>query len=184
LNCLATIQLITFGFSEVLIMIIETERLELREYTLSDAPFIYKLMNSEGWLKNIGDRNIKTIEDAEAYMQKNYLSSYEKHGFGPYLVTLKLDGAPIGSAGLYKRDNLEHPDVGFAFLAEYGGKGYAFEASSAVMQFASENLKLQTIVGITLPQNLSSIKLLKKLGLSEVGIYTYEDGEELLLFSN
>ncbi len=165
-------------------MIIETERLELREYTLSDAPFIYKLMNSEGWLKNIGDRNIKTIEDAEVYMQKNYLSSYEKHGFGPYLVTLKLDGAPIGSAGLYKRDNLQHPDVGFAFLAEYGGKGYAFEASSAVMQFASENLKLQTIVGITLPQNLSSIKLLKKLGLSEVGIYTYEDGEELLLFSN
>jgi len=163
---------------------IRTERLELREYTLNDAPFIYKLMNSEGWLKNIGDRNIKTIEDAEAYMQKNYLSSYEKHGFGPYLVTLKLDGAPIGSAGLYKRDNLEHPDVGFAFLPEFGNKGYAFEASKAVMQFAAEKLKIETIVGITIPQNNSSIKLLKKLGLLEVGTYTYEDGEELLLFSN
>ncbi len=163
---------------------IQTERLELREYTLKDAPFIFKLMNSEGWLKNIGDRNIKTIEDAEAYLQKNYLSSYEKNGFGPYLVSLKDDGTPLGSAGLYKRDNLEYPDVGFAFLSEFGNKGYAFEASKAVMKFASEELKLQTIVGITLPENLSSIKLLKKLGLSEIGTHTFENGEELLLFSN
>jgi RimJ/RimL family protein N-acetyltransferase len=163
---------------------IQTERLELREYTLKDAPFIFKLMNSDGWLKNIGDRNIKTIEDAEAYMQKNYLGSYEKHGFGPYLVSLKEDGTPLGSAGLYKRDNLEYPDVGFAFLPEFANKGYAFEAANAVMQFAAETLKIETIVGITIPENFSSIKLLKKLGLSEFGTYTYEDGEELLLFSN
>ncbi len=163
---------------------IQTERLELREYTLNDAPFIFELMNSEGWLKNIGDRNIKTIEDAEAYMLKNYISSYEKHGFGPYLVSLKENGTPIGSAGLYKRDNLDFPDVGFAFLAEFGNKGYAFEATNAVMQFASEKLKTQTIVGIVLPENISSVKLLKKLGLFEIGIYKYEDGEELLLFSN
>ncbi len=163
---------------------IQTERLELREYTLKDAPFIFKLMNSEGWLKNIGDRNIKTIEDAEAYIVKNYLSSYEKHGFGPYLVTLKEDGTPIGSSGLYKRDNLEFPDVGFAFMSEFGNKGYAFESTQAVMKYALEKLKYQTIVGITLPENIPSIKLLKKLGLSEVGTYTYEDGEELLLFSN
>lgn len=165
-------------------MNIETDRLLLREYALSDASFIFKLMNSEGWLKNIGDRNIKTLEDAEAYMQKNYLSSYEKHGFGPYLVSLKEDGTPIGSSGLYKRDNLDFPDVGFAFLSEFSNKGYAFESAQAVMQYASEKLKLQTIVGITLQENSASIKLLKKLGLSEIGIYKYEDGEELLLFSN
>ncbi len=164
-------------------MNLETDRLLLRQYVLSDAPFIYKLMNSEGWLKNIGDRGIKNIEDAEAYMQKNYLSSYEKHGFGPYLVSLK-DGTPIGSSGLYKRNNLEHPDVGFAFLSEFGNKGYAFESTKAVMKYAAEKLKLQTIVGITLPENISSVKLLKKLGLSEIGTYKYEDGEELLLFSN
>lgn len=163
---------------------IETERLELREYTLSDAPFIYKLMNSEGWLKNIGDRNIKNIEDAEAYMSKNYLSSYEKHGFGPFLVSLKETGEPIGSSGLYKRNNLEYPDVGFAFLSEFANKGYAYESAQAVMNYASKKLNLETIVGITLPENLSSIKLLKKLGLSEIGTYKYEDGEELLLFSN
>ncbi len=164
-------------------MNIKTERLILREYTLSDAPFIYKLMNSEGWLKNIGDRNIKTLEDAEAYMNKNYLSSYEKHGFGPYLVTLKEDGMPIGSSGLYKRDNLDFPDVGFAFLSEFANKGYAYESAQAVMIYAAEMLKVQTIVGITLPENSASIKLLKKLGLVEVGTYKYEDGEELLLFS-
>jgi RimJ/RimL family protein N-acetyltransferase len=163
---------------------IQTERLELREYTLKDAPFIFKLMNSDGWLKNIGDRNIKTIEDAEAYMQKNYLSSYEKHGFGPYLVSLKEEGTPIGSSGLYKRDNLDFPDVGFAFLPEFGNKGYAFESAQAVMKYAAEKLKLQTVVGITLPENTSSVKLLKKLGLSEIGTYKYEDGEELLLFSH
>lgn len=163
---------------------IQTERLELREYTLKDAPFIYKLMNSEGWLKNIGDRSIKTLEDAEAYMQKNYLGSYEKHGFGAYLVTLKEDGTPIGSSGLYKRDNLDFPDVGFAFMPEFANQGYAYESAQAVMNYATEKLKLQTIVGITLPENSSSIKLLKKLGLAEIGTYKYENGEELLLFSN
>lgn len=164
-------------------MKIETDRLLLRQYVLNDSPFIYKLMNSEGWLKNIGDRKIKTIEDAEAYMQKFYLSSYEKNGFRPFLVSLK-DGTPIGSAGLYKRDNLDHPDIGFAFLREFGNQGYANEASKAVMEFASENLSLKTLLAITLETNLSSIKLLKKLGLSEIGTYVYEDGEELLLFSN
>ncbi len=162
---------------------IETERLILREYTLGDAPFIFKLMNSEGWLKNIGDRNINSTEDAEVYIQKNYLSSYEKNGFGPFLVLLKETGEPIGSSGLYKRENLEHPDVGFAFLPEFANKGYAYESAQAVMEYASEKLKLQTIVGITLPENSSSIKLLKKLGLSEIGTYQYEDGEVLLLFS-
>ncbi|CAM3505523.1 GNAT family N-acetyltransferase [Aequorivita lipolytica] len=164
-------------------MNIETERLKIREYRLNDAPFIFELMNSEGWLKNIGDRNIKTIEDAEAYLQKNYFSSYEKNGFGPYFVSLK-DGTFIGSAGLYKRENLDHPDIGFAFLPEFFNKGYAFEASNAVMKFASQELAINKIVGFTLPNNEASIKLLKKLGLSEVGTHKYEDGEELLLFSN
>ena len=163
---------------------IETERLQLRNYTLMDAPFVYSLMNSEGWLKNIGDRNIKTLGDAEYYIEVNYFSNYEKYGYGPYLVSLKETGMPIGSAGLFKRDDLEHPDVGFAFLPEFWHKGFAFEAADAVMQFALNNLNIKKIAGITLPNNLSSINLLKKLGLSEVGNYTFEDGENLLLFSN
>lgn len=164
---------------------IETERLFLRQYTLKDAAFIYKLMNSDGWLQNIGQRNIHTVADAEAYMIKNYISSYEKNGYGPFLVILKENGKSIGSAGLYKRENLDHPDVGFAFLPEYFNKGYAFEAANAVMHFASEELKIKTIVGITLPKNLPSIKLLEKLGLIEISTFRMkDDDEELLLFSN
>lgn len=164
-------------------MNIETDRLFIRKYTLQDASFIYRLMNSEAWLRNIGNRNINSIQEAEAYLLKNYLSIYENQGYGPYLVSLK-DGTAIGSTGFYKRKNLEHPDIGFAFLPEFVNKGYAFEAATAVVKFASEELNIQKIVGFTLPDNVSSIKLLKKLGLSEAGIYTYEDGEELLLFSN
>lgn len=141
-------------------MNIETERLLIRKYTLKDAPFIYELMNSEGWLKYIGDRDIKNIEDAEAYLLKNYLSIYETQGFGPYLVSLK-DETAIGSTGFYKRPNLDDPDIGFAFLPEFANKGYAFEAASAVMKFASEVLGIQKIVGFTLPNNEPSIKLLK-----------------------
>lgn len=165
-------------------MKIETDRLIIRKYTSEDAPFIYKLMNSEGWLKYIGDRSINSVEDAEEYLYKNYLNSYEKHDFGPYLVILK-DGTIIGSAGLYKRENLDNPDIGFAFLPEFMNKGYAFEAARAVMNYASEELSIQKIVGFTVPDNASSIKLLKKLGLSEIGTYSYVEGEELLLlFSN
>lgn len=162
----------------------ETERLQLRNYTLRDAPFVYDLLNSEGWLKHIGDRNIKTVSDAENYIQSNYFSIYEKYGYGPYLVTLKETGVPIGSAGLYKRDGLDHPDVGYAFLPEYWNRGFAFEATDAVMKFALNQLHITKILGITLPENTSSLKLLKKLGLSQIGNYTYEDGESLLLFSN
>lgn len=163
---------------------IETNRLILRECTLQDAPFIYKIMNSEGWLKNIGNRSINSVKDAEIYMQQNYLDSYKKYGFGSYVVRLKEDGTPIGTSGLYKRDRLDFPDIGFAYLEEYGNKGYAFEAANAIMKYAKETLKLQTITGITLPTNTASIKLLKKLGMSQVGWFTSDDGKKLLLLSN
>lgn len=161
-----------------------TERLRLREYTLEDAPFIYRLMNSEGWLKNIGDRNIHSVADAEAYIEKHYLSSYTTNGFGAFIVELKATGQSIGSSGLYKREQFEHPDIGFAFLPQYFNNGYAFEAASATMKFARETLNFATILGITLPENHGSIKLLNKLGLKEVDrVKIKEDDEELLLFS-
>lgn len=163
---------------------IETERLRLRKFTLMDASFIYKLMNTEGWLQNIGDRKIRSVMDAENYIQANYLNVYKKYGYGPYLVSLKKTGEPIGSAGLYKRDNLDYPDIGYAFLPEFWNKGFAYEAASAVLKYASEELNISKILAFTLKENSNSIKLLKKLGLSEAGNYTYQDGEELVLFSN
>lgn len=165
--------------------LIETTRLRLREYTREDAAFIYKLMNSEGWLKYIGDRNIKTVENAEVYIEKYYLPSYEINGYGALMVILKESGKPIGSCGLYKRENLQHPDIGFAFLPEYIGNGFGFESANAVLKFAKVSLNIQTILGFTLPDNLASIKLLEKLGLKQKGTYFIKDDpEELLLFSN
>jgi len=165
---------------------IETERLKLTYFTLDEAPFVFKLMNSDGWLRNIGDRKIRTIEDARNYIAVNYFGTYEKFGYGPFLVSLKETGVPIGSAGLYKRDDLDYPDIGFVFLPEFWNKGYAYEAASAILQYGLSQLHLKIITGITLPDNFSSIKLLQKLGLSERGKYIYKDknGETLLLFSN
>ncbi len=164
--------------------LIETKRLQLREYTLRDAPFIYELMNSEGWLKYIGDRKIHTVKDAEAYIEKSYLPCYKDPGYGAFIVELKETGTPIGSCGLYKRKDLEHPDVGFAFLTEYTHKGYGFESAQAVMEYAKNTLNMTTILGFTVSYNTASIKLLEKLGLKRSGTYTFKDDpEELLLFS-
>ncbi|GAB5400049.1 MAG: GNAT family N-acetyltransferase [Aureisphaera sp.] len=166
-------------------MMLTTQRLILKQITIADAPFYVKLFNSEGWLTYIGDRKVHTVTDAEAYIEKNYLPSYETHGYGSYTVNLNETGETIGACGLYKRDNLEHPDIGFAFLPEFIGKGYGFEAASAIMNYAKEELGITTVLGFTVDYNASSIALLKKLGLRETGTFKFKDDpEELLLFSN
>ena len=161
--------------------ILSTERLFLREFTLQDSEFLLKLLNSEGWLKFIGDRNVKTVPAAEKYLEDRIIHFYKTLGFGFYLVSLK-DEAPIGLCGLIKRDTLDDVDIGFAFLPEYSNKGYAFEAASATMAFAVDTLKLKRIVAITVKENISSIQLLKKIGLKEEGTVMQEE-EELLLFA-
>ncbi len=166
-------------------MLLTTERLVLRKISVDDAPFYVKLFNSEGWLKYIGDRNVHTVEEAENYIRKNYLSSYEKYGYGSFAVLNSETNEMMGACGLYKRENLEHPDVGFSFLPEYMGKGYAFEAASAILKYAREHWGITRVLGFTVDYNDRSIKLLKKLGLQQIGTYQFEDDpEELLLFSN
>jgi len=165
--------------------ILETQRLELHKISVADAPFYVKLLNSESWLQYIGDRKVRSVEDAETYIKKNYLPSYEKFGYGSYTVRLKENGKTIGACGLYKRETLEHPDIGFAFLQEFIGKGYGYEAASAVMDYAINTLGFDTILGFTVEYNVASIKLLEKLGLERTGTYRFkDDAEELLLFSN
>jgi len=164
--------------------IIETERLRLREYTLEDAPFTLALMNSEQWIRNIGDRKITSVEIAREYIEKSYLPSYTVNGHGAYVVIQKETGTIIGACGLYKRPNLEHPDVGFAFLPEYLGKGYGYESANAVMKYAKSTLNLTTILGITIEENTASRKLLEKLGLQQIDTIKMEgDDTELLLYS-
>lgn len=162
----------------------ETKRLLVSHLSLNDAPFFLELVNTPNWLKYIGDRNLKTVKDAEAYLTNGTLKSYQDHGFGFYKVELKENNEPIGTCGLVKRDQLEDIDFGFAFLEEYESKGYGFEASVAILQLAKEQFKIKRLVAITLPINTKSIKLLEKLGFTyEKRVKPFEDDEELLLFA-
>tara|TARA_R110002072_G_scaffold261258_1_gene419918 strand:+ start:73529 stop:74029 length:501 start_codon:yes stop_codon:yes gene_type:complete len=166
-------------------MIIETERLILREMTLDDAAFLYKLMNSENWLKYIGDRGINSVEAARAYMLKSYLGSYQMNGFGAYMMVRKTDGELIGNCGLYKREKLKHPDIGFAMLPEFYKMGYGYEAAMGVLKYAKENLNIDTVLAITDKENRSSIGLLNKIGLNQKDVIKLDKaGPDLLLFSN
>ena len=145
-------------------MDLRTPRLRLRELTAADAPFILALLNDPAWIRFIGDRGVRSIEDAEAYIDRGPRASYALHGFGLDIVTLTASGTPIGICGLLKRASLPEPDLGFAFLPGYRSQGYAFEAASAVRDFARGNLQLSSLIAIVHPANRASIRLLEKLG--------------------
>ncbi|MFC6997231.1 GNAT family N-acetyltransferase [Rufibacter roseus] len=163
--------------------IIETDRLILREFTLQDTGFIINLLNSPGWLQFIGDRNIKTEEQAESYLANGPIKSYGQNGYGLWLVQLKDNSRSIGMCGIVRRDTLEHPDLGFAFLQEYTGQGFAFEAAKATMVYAKSDLAIPTLSAITLPENQRSIKLLEKLGFRYQSPITFPGTTtELLLY--
>jgi RimJ/RimL family protein N-acetyltransferase len=169
---------------DLLIMtILETNRLTIRRLTPDDAEFILKLLNEPSWLRFIGDKGVRTVEDARAYILNGPVEMYSRLGFGLYLVELKDEGVSIGICGLIKRDALEDVDIGFAFLPEYWGKGYAYEAAAAVMSYAASVLSLKRIVAITSVDNDSSAKLLEKLGFSfEKMIKLSPESPEIKLF--
>jgi RimJ/RimL family protein N-acetyltransferase len=164
--------------------IIETERLSLRKLTTDDAEFILDLLNQPSFIQFIGDRNVRTLDDARAYILNGAVKSYERHGFGLYLTALKDGGVPIGICGLVKRDTLPDADVGFAFLPQFWLKGYAFESALAVMEYGKNILGLPRIVGITAPNNIGSIHVLEKIGLRfERMVRLTADDIELKLFA-
>ena len=160
---------------------IETERLLITEFTLSDAPFILEITNSPGWLKYIGDRNIHAIEAAENYLANDPIASYKIQGFGLFKVSLKDSDQPIGICGFKKRSELNYPDLGFAYLPEFEGKGFAFESSKALLDWASSNMNYIKILAITLKANHRSISLLERLGFSQNSEFE-KDGELLQKF--
>lgn len=145
--------------------IVATKRLLLREFTLSDASFILKLVNTPSWLTFIGDRNVHTIPEAEQFLNNSLLKSYGDNGYGLWMVELIENNIPIGMCGLVNRESLEDIDIGFALLPEHEKKGFAFEAAEATINYAENTLKIDRIVGITNADNTSSIALLNKLGL-------------------
>jgi len=164
--------------------VLETDRLTLRWLAVEDAEFILRLLNEPSFLRFIGDKGLRTIDDARDYILNGPVNSYERFGFGLYLTALKETQVPIGICGLLKRDSLADVDVGFAFLPQFWKQGYAFESAAAVMAYGRNTFGLDRIVAITSPGNDQSIKVLVKLGLRfESTIKLSEDGPDVELFA-
>jgi len=147
------------------VTLIETDRLVLRQLTVEDAPFILELLTDPDWLRFIGDKGVRSLEGARNYIVTGPIESYARHGFGLFRTELKADGTPIGLCGLVKREVLEDVDVGYAFLPQFRGRGYAYESAAAVLRFARDRVGLVRIAAITNPDNERSIRVLEKLGL-------------------
>ena len=147
-------------------VVCETERLIVRQFECSDSAFIIQLLNDDFFIRYIADKNVRTHEDAINYLKQGPMASYQRHGFGLNLVCLKETLTPIGMCGLLKRDELEYPDLGYAFLPEYSGKGYAREAAENTLKTIMKTFSLDTVVAVTLPDNLRSNKLLETIGFS------------------
>ena len=163
--------------------ILETERLILRNLTLDDATFLLELMNEPAFIEYVADRGLRTEVDAARYLSDKILPTYERFGFGFYRVELKESETAIGICGLVKRDTLDDPDIGFSILQRFGGKGYAYEAAVAVLNYGRAVLGLAHICGVTAPGNRTSIHLLEKLGLKfQQKIHLPGYGTESLLF--
>lgn len=165
-------------------VILRTNRLLLRELGTDDAPFIVELVNTPGWLKFIGERNIRSVDQAKTYLEEGPIKSYRENGFGLWGVGLKESDTLIGMCGLLKRDALAHPDIGYAFLPAYTGKGYAIEIAQATMDYAKTKLNITTLCAITHPENATSIRLLGKIGMRFKEKLSFKEGEDSLLFSN
>jgi RimJ/RimL family protein N-acetyltransferase len=146
--------------------ILETDRLILRRLNSDDAEFVFELVNDPAWLRYIGDRGVRNLDDAREYIRKGPVDSYARLGFGLYAVERKEGGSPIGICGLVKRDFLDDVDIGFALLPAFRGMGYAREAARATLTYAREVVGLDRIVAITSRDNDASGRLLEDIGLS------------------
>lgn len=151
-------------------MIIETQRLRLRNVDLNDAAFILALVNDPDWLRHIGDRGVRSIDDARTFIEDGPVTSYRTHGFGLWLTELSDEPVAVGLCGILKREYLENPDLGYALLPKYRHQGYAREASAGVMVHAHDALGFDTLDAMVSPRNHRSVHLLEQLGFEEIGI--------------
>lgn len=162
--------------------IIETERLVLREVVETDDEFMLDLLNQPSFLKYIGDRNVRNLEQSRDFIKTRYTQSYQDNGYGLYLVRLKEDNTSIGVCGFVKRDTLPDPDIGFAFLPQFEGKGYAFESAEAIMKYGLENLGFKRVLAITTQDNIRSGKLLEKIGFHFGNLIEMPNSDVLKLY--
>ena len=162
-------------------MITTSKRLNLRQLTLDDAAFVMSLFNDPDCIEHIGDKGIRSLEDAKQYLLEGPMAMYQQHGFGLWVVELKSDQTALGLCGLLKRDYLESPDIGFAFLPESRGQGYALEAARATMLHAKES-NLLSVCAIVSPENNASISLLEALDMRFAGEIDTGDGRPTHLY--
>jgi RimJ/RimL family protein N-acetyltransferase len=165
------------------VTVIETARLVLRDFTAEDAQFVLRLVNEPSFLRYIGDRGVRSLDDARRYIAEGPVAGYARYGHGLMRVDRKSDGATVGMCGVLKRDSLPDPDIGFSFLPEHWSQGYALEAAQAVMQHARATLGLGRIVAITTSDNEPSMRLLGKLGFRFERMISFGT-EELRLFGS
>ncbi len=149
--------------------------------SLEDAQFIYKLVNTESWIKNIGDRNVTDIDKAKEYIKTRMLPQYEKLGFGNYVIYLKETNEKIGTCGIYDRKGLEGVDLGYALYPTFVKNGYALEAAEKMLNVAFTEFNLSKVSGITTKENKPSRNILEKLNFREKGTVQLEGDDELLV---
>jgi RimJ/RimL family protein N-acetyltransferase len=154
-----------------------TRRLELRPLADGDAAFIVELLNDADFLRFIGDRGVRSVEDARRYIETGPQASYAKHGHGLDLVTERGTGRRAGICGILRRETLDEPDLGFAFLPAFRGRGFALEAAEAALEDARDRLRLPRVLAIASPDNHRSIALLTKLGFIERGLERVGDSD-------
>jgi [ribosomal protein S5]-alanine N-acetyltransferase len=142
-----------------------TARLRLRPFTLDDAPFIVELLNDPGWLRFIGDRQVRTLDDARAYLANGPIAHAARHGFALAAVESKDGATPIGMCGLIRREGLDDVDLGYALLPAARGRGYAREAAAAWLQAGFTRHGLRRIVAITALGNTASGRVLESIGM-------------------
>lgn len=162
---------------------LETERLRLRRVTLDDAEFMLSIWNDPAFMQHVGDREIRSVAEAEVALKEGAFVLYEKYGYGPYCMSLKRDGSQVGICGLFRRDNLEHPDIGFAVLPAFYRTGLTMEAAEAVVDHARNDLDIDYLTAIVSPKNSASIGLIEKLGLTfDRGITMPGEDNEISLY--
>ena len=166
-------------------IIVETERLQIRAFTPDDAGFMLRLLNEPSFIENIGDRGVRTEEEATAYLASGPIASYAAHGHGLCRVELRDTGQPIGMCGLLRREQFAGPDVGYAFLPEFWGRGFALEAVAAMIEDGRRSLGLTRIIAIVAPHNTASSRLLEKLGFKfEQTTQFQPDGSEIQVYAS
>lgn len=163
----------------------ETERLFIREFNTEDAEFLLELYNMPKFIQFIGDRNIKTVEEAQQYIREKFRPQIDRLGFGNFVIMLKHNQQKIGTVGIFEREGLEIVDIGFSLLPEFEGKGYAYEAANRLKEIAATDWGIEKLSAITVKDNFATQKLIQRLGLQfKKMVNLPNDPEELLYYEN